>query len=254
VIGPHNYNVFSFALAASNPNVVYTVASDGFAYRSSNGGDTWTAPGGMFTAFPNVNDNLYVSSLAVDPQNENTVWALIGTGNLYRSTDGGASFSIVLSDPADQPTVLSLSPSGQNIIATAGRNPIVSYDGGVSWNRVNASSRVVLAGHNTFLLGTSVLTQSFLTKWSADRSHMIFSTFLGFQPSTYSGPAPGLVAGIWQINITFASNSQPGESQIYLGSTYYDWQRDSANDCAGLDRPALAEQPFPQRARHRLGA
>ncbi len=68
-IGPHNYNVFSFALAPSDPNTVYTVASDGLLYRSSDGGDTWTAPGGAFTAYPNANASLYVYALAVDPKN-----------------------------------------------------------------------------------------------------------------------------------------------------------------------------------------
>ena len=207
VIGPHNENVFSFALAASDPNVVYTIASDGLVYRSTNGGDTWTTPGGMFAAYPNANGNLYPYGLAVDPTDENTVWALELNGNLYKSTDGGATFSIVLSDPADQAAVfLSVGPSGQNIIVSSrgqsggGQNAVVSFDGGASWTRVITRFTVngVLAGQNAFFIETDVAQQSFLTKWSADGTHMMFSTFLSNQETVVASDAAGdtYVAGL----------------------------------------------------------
>jgi uncharacterized protein (TIGR03437 family) len=199
-IGPNNNNVFSFALAASDPGVVYTVSSDGFVYRSADGGDTWTKPGGMFPAYPSADNSSYAYSLAVDPQNENTVWALELNGNLYRSIDGGATFSIALSDPAERPSVfLSVSPSGQSIIVSSrggsegGSNAIVSYDSGATWTRVNTPSTVnsVLAGQNAFFLETDVHPQGFLTKWSADGSHMIFSTFLPSTPVAVATDAAG---------------------------------------------------------------
>ncbi len=193
-IAPHNQNVFSFALAASDPNVMYTVASDGLLYRSTNGGDTWTTPGAMFTAYPNANANLYVYALAVDSHDENTVWALEATGNLYRSTDGGATFSLVLSDPADQGQIfLSVSPSGQNVIIASRTNAIATYDGGISWNRLVTGITInnVMAGQNAFFIESDSGLQGFLTKWSADGSHMIFSTFLNEEPG---GRGPAAVA------------------------------------------------------------
>ena len=73
IVAPHRYNIFSYALAPSNPNVVYTVPSDGLVYRSNNGGDTWTATGGRFAGYPNANSGLYNSALAVDPRDANVV-------------------------------------------------------------------------------------------------------------------------------------------------------------------------------------
>ncbi len=197
-IGPNNNNVFSFALAPSDPAVVYTVSSDGFVYRSANGGDTWTKPGGMFASYVSPGGNSYVYALAVDPQDENTVWAAELNGNLYRSTDGGATFSLVLSDPAEESAVfLSIGPSGRNIILSSrggtDAHAIVTYDGGESWTRVVTPGAIngVLAGENSFFIETDTGIQGFLTKWSADGSHMIFSTFLSGVPSTVAEDAAG---------------------------------------------------------------
>ena len=175
-IGPHHYNVFAFALALSDANVVYTVASDGLLYRSADGGNTWAAPGGSFTAYP-AGANLYVASLAVDPRNENSIWALIYDGNLYRSMDGGATFQIVFSDPYDTPGNLALDPSGQSI-GLLGRYAIDSFDDGATWHRQIVQGSVLLGTNNGFLVGRSTSPAGFLTKFSADGSQMLFSTFL----------------------------------------------------------------------------
>lgn len=194
-IGPHHYNVFAFALAPSDANVVYTVASDGLLYRSADGGNTWAAPGGAFTGFPGPDATLYVASLAVDPHNENTIWALIYDGNLYRSLDGGATFQIVFSDPFDNPTRLALDPSGQSI-GLMGRYGIASYDGGATWHRQLVQGGVLLGTHSGFLAGRGASLAGFLSKFSADGSQVLFSTFLdnaAFVASDAQGNA--IVAG-----------------------------------------------------------
>lgn len=175
-IGPHHYNVFAFALAPSDANVVYTVASDGLLYRSADGGNTWAAPGQAFTAYP-ADASLFVASLAVDPHNENSIWTLAYDGNVYRSVDGGATFQIVLSDPYDSPSKMSLDPSGQSI-ALLGRYPIASFDGGATWHRQIVQGSVLLGTNNGFLVGRGSSFAAFLTKFSADGSQVLFSTFL----------------------------------------------------------------------------
>jgi uncharacterized protein (TIGR03437 family) len=37
---------------------------------------------------------------------------------------------------------------------------------------------------------------------------------------TYAGPAPGLVAGIWQVNVTLPSNAASGANLLQLNSAY----------------------------------
>jgi uncharacterized protein (TIGR03437 family) len=239
VIGPHNNNVFSFALAPSDPNVVYTVSSDGFVYRSANGGDTWTTPGGMFAAYPNANGNLYPFGLAVDPNDENTVWALELNGNLNKSADGGATFSIVLSDPAEQAALfLSIGPSGQNIIVSSrgqsggGKNAIVSFDSGASWTRVITPFTVngVLAGQNGFFIETDASTQGFLTKWSADGSRMIFSTFLDSGAGAVAEDAAGNTYVAGQTLLKFSPYGDLIFSQPLGGYSANAMVLDSAGD------------------------
>lgn len=81
-------------VAPSNGTVVYRIGAHNGSprpERSNDRGATWTAatlPRGVFP-----------SSLAVDPRNENSVWAaldLYGEG-LFHSTDGGANWEEVLS-------------------------------------------------------------------------------------------------------------------------------------------------------------
>jgi hypothetical protein len=100
-----------------------------------------------------------------------------------------------------------VSPSGRNIILSGtsanspgGAHPIVSYDGGASWDRLSSTPYVytALAGQNAFFLGTYVGTQNFLTKWSADGTRVIFSTFLDNQETVVASDAVGdtYVAGL----------------------------------------------------------
>ncbi len=85
------------ALAPSNPQVIYAVYADrtGYflgIYRSTDGGDTWIRrdsgdlPGSFYSSY-----GWYFGNLRVDPQNENTVYAL-GI-ELFRSTNGGLSWT-----------------------------------------------------------------------------------------------------------------------------------------------------------------
>jgi uncharacterized protein (TIGR03437 family) len=220
-IGPHNYNVFSFALAPSDPSVVYTVASDGILYRSSDGGDTWTAPGGSFTAYPNANALLYTYALAVDAKNENTVWAVTATGNLSKSTDGGATFATVLQAPSNQPVLyLSISASDSIMIVSGRGGGMASFDGGASWHIVFSGIYLyaVLATPQAILGGTFVGQQGFLTKWSTDGSKMLFSTFLDPTGGNGSGVIASDSAGnTWVLSTTLTKFDSSG-NQVFSPS------------------------------------
>ncbi len=70
-----------------------------------------------------------------------------------------------------------------------------------TWNRRDfraSTVNAVLAGQNAFFIETDVAQQSFLTKWSADGSRMIFSTFLDNQETVVASDAAGntYVAGL----------------------------------------------------------
>jgi photosystem II stability/assembly factor-like uncharacterized protein len=146
-----NISGSSIAIDPSDPRWVYVGSEDHF-YRSSDGGDTWTdlqPPGfgqgtrGIVVAPSNGNviyriganggsprpersddrgaswhparlpGGEFASSLAVDPHDENSVWATVSYtdyspgGGLYHSTDGGTTWEDVAS------------PFGTSVLATA---------------------------------------------------------------------------------------------------------------------------------------
>ena len=93
-------------LAASNtPGTLYVVYGDsnngyGGVYRSKNGGNSWT----QMSSTPNImgwsntgsgsgGQAWYDMSIACDPNNENTIY--VGGVNIWKSTNGGSTWSIV---------------------------------------------------------------------------------------------------------------------------------------------------------------
>jgi uncharacterized protein (TIGR03437 family) len=177
-LAPNKLYIFSYALAPSDAAVVYAVASDGLLYRSADGGDTWTATGLKFGAAGTQNPQVF--SMGVDPQNEDIVWLLAGA-NLYRSADGGATAQVVFSAPQDSPRWVSVSLASGRLMVGGYGSAFASTDGGATWLRFFSGSYVntVFASPNEFYVGASASTDVFVTKWSADGSRIVFSTFLG---------------------------------------------------------------------------
>ncbi len=102
-LGPDGGSVYSLALQPGDPRVMYA-GVEGGAYKSVDGGATWTEISrGLDVASP-------VSSFAFDAANRSTVYAAQGIG-LYRSDDGGESWSEIgprntgAFDVATHPTV-----------------------------------------------------------------------------------------------------------------------------------------------------
>jgi len=140
------------AIDPQHPGTVYAapgwnaLAASGQAgvYKTTDGGASWAA----------VNSGLpinqcWVSSLAIDPQAPNTVYAAcLGFGSgapLYKTTDGGASWRAA--GPALPPfsdiMVLAIDPDSSNLYAGTGGTFInfgiwKSADGGSSWEPANS--------------------------------------------------------------------------------------------------------------------
>ena len=122
-------------VARSNPKTVYAMieapGAEGGLYRSSDGGATWK----------NVNsaNNLrsrpfYFNYVDVSPKNENEVW--VNALGLYKSTDGGQSFTTVSTPHGDNHGIW-FNPDNPQIAVQAndgGAN--VTIDGGRSWSSI----------------------------------------------------------------------------------------------------------------------
>ena len=128
------------ATAPSNPAIAYLSArlpavSQDTLMRSPDGGATWAAT----APFPDAD----VLSLAVDPRNEQTVYAG-GANALYKSTDGAASWTALRPfGSAFAPIwAAAIDPQNSTIVYAAGDGRIArSADAGQSWQELAPDPR-----------------------------------------------------------------------------------------------------------------
>ena len=122
------------AIAPSNPRRIYVIAQHeevGGLYRSDDGGETFQ--------FVNPDRKLferawYYGHVYVDPKDENTVYDL--TPRLYKSTDGGRSFSPVPQHHGDNHD-LWINPDNPRIIASSDDGGAsVTVTGGKTWSTI----------------------------------------------------------------------------------------------------------------------
>jgi hypothetical protein len=148
--------VYELQIAPSNTSIMYMVF-DGYVFRSTNKGTTWTETAfAQNTAGTNPNDNYAQvgQKMAVDPNNSNIVY--LGTENqgLYVTTNGGATWSVV-SVPTGTAAGISgilFYPGGgavggvtQVIYACSnGGGVYVSTNGGTTWTRTSGGPTTVL--------------------------------------------------------------------------------------------------------------
>ncbi len=95
-IGGLGYNV---KFRNDNPDVLFVTDVWGGLFKSTDGGKNWAASNGVapndidYRDGPTL-DKIPVYALRIDPNNENIVWVgLQNSGALYKSTDGGVSWS-----------------------------------------------------------------------------------------------------------------------------------------------------------------
>ena len=94
--GPYTGRVSAIVCSATNPDLYYAAGADGGVWRTDDGGTTWRP----------LTDHLprcAIGALALDPQNEDVVYAGSGEANfashsrygagLYKSTDGGETWA-----------------------------------------------------------------------------------------------------------------------------------------------------------------
>ncbi len=116
--GLHEYGVYSLAIAKSNPQILYAMTPNGIA-RTANGGEDWERLPETFKSALNLSIHRpgSVRALAVDPTSPGIVYAGSGTGSLYKSADGGRTWTALdylaaLKDEVTAPAMLAASGKG----------------------------------------------------------------------------------------------------------------------------------------------
>ncbi len=100
-----SYAVYSIAVDRTNPNTVYAVTEDGVS-KSTDAGTNWkTLPNtGKKELRITAERDKSVRALAVDPANGNNLYAASPGGKIYKSTDGGQTWTVSWEKAADAAT------------------------------------------------------------------------------------------------------------------------------------------------------
>lgn len=122
-------NVYSIDVADTGPNVVYCGTESGGVFRSLDKGQNWA----------HISGNTMMASVRIvraSPHDANTVYA--GDGNrLYRSTDGGGSWDVLLDVNGLGVNGIAVSPTDEQQILVAGQLGLWrSEDGGEHWQQL----------------------------------------------------------------------------------------------------------------------
>ncbi len=143
--------ITSIAVDPANSDIVYAAAAGGGLWNSTDGGSSWSP---LTDNFPRLSSG----SVAMDPSNPSTIYYCTGelnfnidgypgTGIIYKSTDGGASW-MQEQPPAGGGLYYSskivVAPSNTNVIYAAGYyDAYKSADGGQTWTELNLTDGAV---------------------------------------------------------------------------------------------------------------
>lgn len=84
--------LLSIAVSPSNPSIIFTGSSDGFVFKTTDGGATWTRVGGGIFAGKRIND------IIINPTNDQEVYVFLNATSgrrILRTTNGGLNWSSV---------------------------------------------------------------------------------------------------------------------------------------------------------------
>ncbi len=122
--------IFSLSINPFHPDVLFVASNGNGAFRSADGGASWTPIEGLGTT---------VWSVLVDPDDGNVVYAGSNGDGVYKSTDGGVTFARVGSPEVG--VIMTLAKSGGRLFAGTGTQGVsVSDDGGVTWRNAGVTS------------------------------------------------------------------------------------------------------------------
>ncbi|MEW6270673.1 MAG: hypothetical protein AB1689_15430 [Thermodesulfobacteriota bacterium] len=136
--GPIGGYGYAIAVDPTTPTTVFAGVHGGGVFKSTDGGDTWSA----------VNDGITspgswtVQAIGIDPVTPSRVYAAVGAGSsggVFRTTDGGASWSPV--STGDVPLLIGalvVDPANPAIVYAGGFGGVArSTTGGGGWTLVN---------------------------------------------------------------------------------------------------------------------
>jgi hypothetical protein len=125
-VAPWQVNIYAFAVAPSNSNILFATSETGEVYKTADKGLNWTP---VMT----YNWGGAGRAIAIHPTNPLLVFVTTNT-DIIRSTDGGMTWASVLTVSGLSANSLEFSPDGGTIIAGSGQGVRRSTDAGANWS------------------------------------------------------------------------------------------------------------------------
>jgi uncharacterized repeat protein (TIGR01451 family) len=148
-IGPDGGAIFSVDIDPTTPSNLYAVTRYG-VYRSINSGATWQR------ASVNTANEIDFFEVVADPQSSSRVYVVSTQGNVFRSTDGGTTFTFARFSTGSPYSVgprIAVAAKGSAVYASFGGSVYRSADHGVTWVLQGSVPGVADAG---YLIGLQV--------------------------------------------------------------------------------------------------
>jgi photosystem II stability/assembly factor-like uncharacterized protein len=140
----------------TNPQKLWATFWGPGVYRSEDAGDSWVPQG---NGLPSPTGRTEIAICAADPR-VMYVYGEIGGGDLWKTVDGGASWSAVFTTSFDPcggqcwyDMSLAVAPDDCNTVYLGGVDAFVSRNGGANWTSVGASGSYVHVDHHAMLVG-----------------------------------------------------------------------------------------------------
>jgi photosystem II stability/assembly factor-like uncharacterized protein len=192
-------------LARTRAQSVVWAAGHHVLAKSTDGGKTWqnVSPPGL--------PYLDVHGFGADPRNANTLYAAIAGNGLYRSTNGGNSFSLVTHQVGGDVFAVAITRDGRILAGDTRRGLLSSSDGGRTWSTVFASPVIGIAVNPK--RPQRILATGQITQLSIDGGHhwkLVLAVNEGTGPVAWSPSAPA-TAYLVGFNRTLYRSTDGGE-------------------------------------------
>jgi uncharacterized protein (TIGR03437 family) len=236
---PANLPPITFAAAApANPDTLYVVSGNQI-WKSTDAGSTWA----LLYQFTATGVGAGVGALAVDPTNSSTLYAGTGTQGVFKSTDGGVTWTAINNGISSNPNGsinlqggVWVEPSSPNVIFAAGDGMLFrSADGGNTWTGVTPSGFPNALVFDPFTAGVLYLATNTAIAKSTDNGQTfaplsqlpnnVYFLALAADPKNagvlYAGTTAGIYEffqGAWTLKIAGTSANliaDPSSSAFY---------------------------------------